>query len=84
MIHLIYQKNKSVYGAFRISVMNGEPTFCLRQAAQALTFLEIPGSLLVSAGIPFVVELVRCGLGGAFAIGWGSSNELRLFLGDAC
>ncbi len=35
-----------------------KPTFCLRQAAHALTFLEIPGSLLDSCWAP-LEELVR-------------------------
>lgn len=56
MMHLIYQNTSQ-----SVDVCNyrGAPTFCLRQAAHALTFLEMPGSLLVSAGVPFVVELVR-------------------------
>lgn len=58
------------------------PTFCLRHAAHALTFLDIPG-ILPSACAPFV-ELVRCGFGGAFAIRGGSSKEGRLvFLGES-
>ena len=60
-------------------------TFCLRHAAHALTFLEIPGSLL-SAAAPSA-EFDRCGLGGALAITGGSpSTDVRcFFVGDvAC
>lgn len=57
-------------------------TFCLRQAAHALTFLDIPGNL-ESAWAP-LAELVRCGaLGGALAMRGGSSKELRLFFGES-
>lgn len=54
--------------------------FCLRHAAHALTFLEIPGSLLVSTAAPLAVLCVRFG-GGCFAID-GRSSLGRNFFGE--
>jgi len=56
-------------------------TFCLRHAAHALTFLDIPGNLFCSTGTP-LLELARGGRGGPLAIGVCSSNELRVFFGE--
>lgn len=81
MIHLICKSMCQLQMQYDVYP---SPTFCLRQAAHALTFLDIPGNL-ESAWAP-LEELVRCGaLGGAFAMRGGSSKELRLFFGErAC
>lgn len=82
MIHLICGQQMSVYLKATEMQEGIRYTFCLRQAAQALTFLEMPGILESAAGTPFV-ESLRCGLAGPLARrGGGSSNEVRTFLGD--